>query len=76
MNKAQRNEIKVRIAYSTGYALHQLAHDNLYTVKSAMNDAAQGIRQLIDDAEDRVERREYENEIMIGDEKSEVHEDE
>ena len=71
MNEAQRNEIKVHVADSVGYALHHMTNDNLHIAVKAIQDAGLGILELIDDEIDRAERREHENDTMRDDEKSE-----
>ena len=71
MNKSQRDELKIKVAQHTGYALYHLSNGELATVKQGLVAAQTRLQQLIDDEHDRVERREYENEIMAGDEKSE-----
>ena len=71
MNEAQRNEMKLHITDRAVYAIHYLVQNNLDTTKSALQEASRGVQQLIDDKRDRAERREYENDTMRDDEKSE-----
>lgn len=73
MNEAQRKDIMLRAAQHTGFAMYQMTTGNLEAAMSGLDVAKLRMQQLIDD--DRAERREYENDIMAGDEKSEVHED-
>ncbi len=73
MDKAQRNEMELKVTQHTGYALYHMATGELDAAREGLNVAQVRLQQLIDDEHDRAraERREYENEIMAGDEKSE-----
>jgi hypothetical protein len=71
MNKAQRNEMKLKIAEDTSYALFRVTTGSLNAAMTGIDAAKEHLQQLIDDERDRAERREHENDTMVDDEKSE-----
>ena len=71
MNEAERNELKLKIAEDTSYAVFRMSTGSLYVAMTGIDAAKEHLQQLIDDERDRVERREAENATMMDDEKSE-----
>jgi len=72
MNKAERNELKKRVAEDTRYTTFGMENGNFDVAMIGIDTAKKHLQQLIDDEKNRAERREAENDTMRDDEKSEV----
>lgn len=71
MIKSQINELKLKVAEDVAYAVFRMSTGTLSVAMTGIDAAKLHLQQLIDDERAREERREYEIEIMIGDEHSE-----